>query len=78
MSGFWGFKRRSLGALALAALLALAPALAEARMGGGGSFGSRGSRSWSAPPYRHHAGDGFAFRAQRHAAARPGHGAAGL
>jgi predicted lipid-binding transport protein (Tim44 family) len=50
MSGFWGFKRRSLGALALAALLALAPALAEARMGGGGSFGSRGSRSWSAPP----------------------------
>jgi hypothetical protein len=32
------------------ALLALAPAIAEARMGGGGSFGSRGSRSWSAPP----------------------------
>lgn len=36
--------------LALAALLAFAPAVAEARMGGGGSFGSRGSRSFSPPP----------------------------
>lgn len=30
-------------------VLALAPAMAEARMGGG-RFGSSGSRSWSAPP----------------------------
>ena len=30
--------------------LALAPGLAEARAGSGGSFGSRGSRTWSAPP----------------------------
>lgn len=37
---------------ALAALLAFAPALAEAKMGGsfGGGFGSRGSRTYSAPP----------------------------
>lgn len=50
MSRFFALRRGSLISLALAALLALAPALAEARMGGGGSFGSRGSRSWSAPP----------------------------
>lgn len=36
--------------LAAAALLALAPVLAEARPGGGSSSGSRGSRSYSAPP----------------------------
>jgi predicted lipid-binding transport protein (Tim44 family) len=30
--------------------LILAPALAEARAGGGSSFGSRGSMTWSAPP----------------------------
>jgi predicted lipid-binding transport protein (Tim44 family) len=36
---------------AIAALsLALAPGLADARAGGGGSFGSRGSMTWSAPP----------------------------
>jgi predicted lipid-binding transport protein (Tim44 family) len=50
MLRFLAQKRGSLMSLALAALLALAPALAEARMGGGGSFGSRGSRTWSAPP----------------------------
>jgi hypothetical protein len=33
-----------------AAALALAPALADARPGGGGSSGSRGSRTYSAPP----------------------------
>ncbi|MBX6743628.1 MAG: Tim44 domain-containing protein, partial [Acetobacteraceae bacterium] len=33
-----------------AAALALAPALADARPGGGGSYGSRGSRTYSAPP----------------------------
>jgi predicted lipid-binding transport protein (Tim44 family) len=41
---------KSLSALALAALLALAPAIAEAKMGGGMSSGSRGSRTFSAPP----------------------------
>jgi predicted lipid-binding transport protein (Tim44 family) len=36
---------------AFAALaLALTPGLAEARLGSGGSFGSRGSMTWSAPP----------------------------
>jgi predicted lipid-binding transport protein (Tim44 family) len=38
-----------IAALAVAAL-ALAPAVADARAGGGSSFGSRGSRTWSAPP----------------------------
>lgn len=50
MLRFLAQKRGSLMSLLLAALLALAPAIAEARMGGGGSFGSRGSRTWSAPP----------------------------
>ncbi|MGD9543524.1 MAG: TIM44-like domain-containing protein [Methylocystis sp.] len=50
MSRFFMLKRGSLISLALALLLALAPAIAEARMGRGGSFGSRGFRTWSAPP----------------------------
>lgn len=33
-----------------AVALALAPGLADARLGGGGSMGSRGSMTWSAPP----------------------------
>jgi predicted lipid-binding transport protein (Tim44 family) len=43
-------KVRSFAAIALAATLALAPAIAEARAGLGGSSGSRGSRTYSAPP----------------------------
>ena len=44
-------RRSSHAVAAVAALaLALAPGLAEARAGGGGSFGSRGSMTWSAPP----------------------------
>ncbi len=43
------FKARSVFALALAATIALAPALAEARANTGGSSGSRGSRTNSAP-----------------------------
>ena len=43
--------RRSRVMIALAAALVLAGSAAEARIGGGrGSFGSRGSRTWSAPP----------------------------
>ena len=34
----------------LALGLALSPTIADARAGGGGSWGSRGSRTWSAPP----------------------------
>ncbi len=34
----------------VAMAVAFAPGLAEARAGGGGSFGSRGSMTWSAPP----------------------------
>lgn len=41
---------KSLAALAFAAVLALAPAVADAKMGGGTSSGSRGSRTFSAPP----------------------------
>ena len=37
-------------ALLLGLLLALAPGLADARLGGGSSMGSRGGRTWSAPP----------------------------
>lgn len=47
------FRRFSFGralALLLAAMLLLAPALAEARAGGGFSLGSRGSRTFMAPP----------------------------
>ena len=44
-------RRTSTLIAAVAALaLALSPSLAEARLGSGGSFGSRGSMTWSAPP----------------------------
>ena len=44
-------RRASVFLAAIAALaLLLTPGLADARAGGGGSFGSRGSRTWSAPP----------------------------
>ena len=36
--------------LITALALVLAPSLADARAGGGSSFGSRGSQTWSAPP----------------------------
>ncbi|MBX9738519.1 MAG: Tim44 domain-containing protein [Beijerinckiaceae bacterium] len=41
---------KSMAAMAVALTVALAPALAEARPGGGSSAGSRGSRTYSAPP----------------------------
>src|ERR1700744_2447901 len=44
-------RRTSVGLAAVAALaLALAPGFADARAGSGGSFGSRGSMTWSAAP----------------------------
>jgi predicted lipid-binding transport protein (Tim44 family) len=44
-------RRTSFALAAFAALaLVLAPGLADARAGGGGSMGSRGGRTWSAPP----------------------------
>ncbi|WP_036280484.1 TIM44-like domain-containing protein [Methylocystis sp. ATCC 49242] len=73
MTRFFALKRGSLISLALAALLALAPAIAEARMGGGGSFGSRGSRSWSAPPSTRTA-PGMASPFERSITPRPGPG----
>jgi predicted lipid-binding transport protein (Tim44 family) len=42
--------RKPFVALGLAALLALAPAVAEAKAGSGSSLGSRGTRTFSAPP----------------------------
>jgi predicted lipid-binding transport protein (Tim44 family) len=44
-----GLRSRLLPAVA-AALFLLAPTIADARLGGGGSMGSRGSMSFSAPP----------------------------
>ncbi len=44
------FSRKSAAALLIAIVLALAPAVAEARAGGGFSFGSRGGRTFSPPP----------------------------
>ena len=43
-------RRSALFAAALVAALACAPSLADARAGGGGSFGSRGGRTYLAPP----------------------------
>ena len=42
--------RRGRAAIALAAILTLAGSVAEARVGRGGSFGSRGGRTFDAPP----------------------------
>ena len=44
------FSRNGALALGVVALLALAPAVAEARLGGGSSAGSRGANTHSAPP----------------------------
>ena len=43
-------RTRALIAGVAALVLALSPGLAEARLGDGGSFGSRGSQTYSAPP----------------------------
>jgi predicted lipid-binding transport protein (Tim44 family) len=73
MLRFLAQKRGSLISLVLAALLALAPAVGEARMGGGGSFGSRGARTWSAPPSTRTA-PGMASPFERSDAPRSGYG----
>ena len=79
MSRFFALKRGSLISLALATLLALAPAIAEARMGGGGSFGCAGLADLVGPAvHPHHARHGLALRAQRHAALGPGRGRADI
>ncbi len=50
MSSFTPFGGNRVLRLGLAAFLALAPVIAEAKLGGGSSSGSRGSRTMSAPP----------------------------
>ncbi len=50
MSGSSLFSRHRLFALALALGVALAPVVADARAGGGFSFGSRGARTYAPPP----------------------------
>ncbi|MBI1869323.1 MAG: Tim44 domain-containing protein [Methylocystis sp.] len=50
MSSTRAHSSKPIVAFGLALLLALAPALAQAKMGGGMSSGSRGSRTFSAPP----------------------------
>jgi predicted lipid-binding transport protein (Tim44 family) len=74
MLRFLAHKRGSLISLLFAAVLAFAPAIAEARMGGGGSFGSRGSRTWSAPPSTRTA-PGTASPFERSDTPRSGYGA---
>ncbi len=64
-----------LAAVAVAAL-AFAPSLADARAGGGGSFGSRGARTFSAPPVTNTA-PSTAMPMERTMTARPSPGAAG-
>ena len=49
MSALLNFNRKSLVKLGLTAMLAVAPALAEARVGNGSSSGSRGARTQAAP-----------------------------
>ena len=49
MSTFQSRSRRRAALLALAAALTVAAPIAEARPGGGGSMGSRGSRTYTAP-----------------------------
>src|SRR5580698_4560952 len=58
-----GLHSRLLASLAVVALL-LAPAIADARLGGGSSMGSRGSMTFSAPPSTNTA-PGFASPMQR-------------
>ena len=62
---------RSLLAAVAALALALAPGLADARAGGGGSLGSRGSMTWSAPPSTRTAPYGGAADAAQHDAEHP-------
>jgi len=62
-------------AMLLAVILALAPEFAFARAGGGSSMGSRGARSYSAPPVTRTA-PGTAAPMQRSVAPRPAPGAA--
>jgi predicted lipid-binding transport protein (Tim44 family) len=76
MLRFLAHRRGSLISLIFAVLLALAPAVAEARMGGGGSFGSRGSRTWSAPPTTRTA-PGMASPFERSDTPRSGYGQPG-
>jgi predicted lipid-binding transport protein (Tim44 family) len=73
MLRFLAHRRGSLISLLFAAVLTFAPAIAEARMGGGGSFGSRGSRTWSAPPSTRTA-PGTASPFERSDTPRPGYG----
>jgi predicted lipid-binding transport protein (Tim44 family) len=60
-------------AAVLAAALVLFAGTAEARFGMGGSFGSRGVRTWSAPPVTQTA-PGFASPIQRSITPQPGFG----
>lgn len=65
------FTKSRVVAAALAVALLLFAGAAEARMGMGGSFGSRGLRTWSAPPVTQTA-PGFASPIQRSITPQPG------
>ncbi|MCJ2051940.1 TIM44-like domain-containing protein [Methylobacterium sp. J-070] len=71
-------RRRVAAVLTLAAALAVAAPVAEARPGGGGSFGSRGSRTYTAPSATPTAPGGGMSMQRSQTAPSPGMGSPGM
>ncbi|MGH1572529.1 TIM44-like domain-containing protein [Methylobacterium sp. P31] len=71
-------RRRVAALLALAAALSVAAPVAEARPGGGGSFGSRGSRTYTAPSATPTAPGGGMMMQRSQTAPSPGMGSPGM
>lgn len=71
-------RRRVAALLALAAALTVAAPVAEARPGGGGSFGSRGSRTYTAPSATPTAPGGGMTMQRSQTAPSPGMGSPGI
>jgi predicted lipid-binding transport protein (Tim44 family) len=71
-------RRRAAAVLALAAALTVAAPIAEARPGGGGSFGSRGSRTYTAPSATPTAPGGGMTMQRSQTAPSPGMGSPGM
>jgi predicted lipid-binding transport protein (Tim44 family) len=78
MSSYSTRGRRRAALLALAAMLTVAAPLAEARPGGGGSFGSRGSRTYTAPSATPTAPGGGMSMQRSQTAPSPGMNAPGM
>jgi predicted lipid-binding transport protein (Tim44 family) len=71
-------RRRAAAVMALAAALTVAAPIAEARPGGGGSFGSRGSRTYTAPSATPTAPGGGMTMQRSQTAPSPGMGSPGM